>query len=151
MLDEALTVIKMLWTQDAASFEGRFYRLDDARCLPKPLQKPHPPVVVGGSGKKKMLRIVAKHADEWNTPGQDPAEWAELNKVVDEHCAVVGRDPGEIRRSVQVFVHPTQPGQPEEQFAKLPQYEAAGCDHVVLSFYSPPSREVLERLAPSRA
>jgi F420-dependent oxidoreductase-like protein len=148
MLDEALTVIRKLWTEETASFEGRYFRLEDARCAPKPVQKPHPPIVVGGSGRRRTLRVVAKHADEWNTPGQDPEEWAELNRVLDEHCAAVGRDPKEIRRSVQVFVHPQQEGQAEVQFAKLPAYEAAGCEHAVLSFYSPPSRALLEQVAP---
>jgi alkanesulfonate monooxygenase SsuD/methylene tetrahydromethanopterin reductase-like flavin-dependent oxidoreductase (luciferase family) len=67
MLDEALTVIKRLWTEKAVTFEGRFFTLRDALCEPKPLQRPHPPIVIGGE-KPKMLRVVARHADEWNCP-----------------------------------------------------------------------------------
>jgi F420-dependent oxidoreductase-like protein len=148
MLDEALTIIKLLWTGDAPTFDGRFWKLNEARCIPKPVQRPHPPIVVGGSGERKTLRVVAKHATEWNTPGSDPAEFARLSKVLDEHCESVGRDPREIRRSVQLFIHPTVEGQAEGEFEKLPAYEDAGCEHVVLSFYAPPSRDVLERLAP---
>jgi F420-dependent oxidoreductase-like protein len=148
MLDEALGAIKSLWTLESTTVEGRFFALADARCEPKPVQKPHPPVVVGGSGPKKTLRVVATHADEWNTPGQDPDEWAKLNAILDEHCAAVGRDPKEIRRGVQIFLHPQQEGQIEAQLEKLPGYEAAGCEHVVLSFYAPPSRDVLEKTAP---
>lgn len=148
MLDEALTLIKLLWTQDSTTFEGRFWRLEEARCVPKPVQTPHPPVVVGGSGEKKTLRVAARHATEWNTPGQDPTEWARLNAVLDDHCAAVGRDPKEIRRSVQLFLHPAQEGQVEEALASLDAYAAAGCEHAVLSFYQPPGRELLERCAP---
>src|SRR5437588_245301 len=66
MLDEALQVIKLLWTEDEANFDGQYYHLKDAICNPKPVQKPHPPIVVGGTGEKKMLRVVATHANEWN-------------------------------------------------------------------------------------
>jgi F420-dependent oxidoreductase-like protein len=149
MLDEAITVIKKLWTEEATSFEGKYYRLNDARCYPKPVQKPHPPVVIGGSGPKKTLRVVANHADEWNTPGQLPEDWAKLNSILDEHCQAVGRDPKEIRRSVQLMLYPDQPGQAEDLLARLPEYEAAGCEHAVLSFYSVPSRKLLESVAPT--
>jgi F420-dependent oxidoreductase-like protein len=147
MLDEALTVITMLWTQDSSTFDGRFYHLDDARCVPKPVQRPHPPIVVGGT-QPKMLRVIARHADEWNTPGlAGPEEWARVNSDLDKACAETGRDPKEIRRSVQLFLHPAQEGQVDALLATLPLYEQAGCQHVVLSFYQPPTREQLERCA----
>jgi F420-dependent oxidoreductase-like protein len=147
MLDEALTVIKMLWTQDVSTFEGRYYHLDEGRRVPKPLQKPHPPIVVGGA-QPKMLRVIARHADEWNTPGlAGVEEWARINKDLDAACAEVGRDPAAVRRSVQLFLHPDQEGQIDALLADVPAYAAAGCEHIVLSFYQPPSREVLERCA----
>jgi F420-dependent oxidoreductase-like protein len=146
MLDEALQVVKLLWTEEAPSFEGRFYHLQEARCVPKPLQQPHPPIVVGGS-QPKMLRVIATHANEWNTPGTTPEEWTRQSRMLDEQCAAVGRDPAEVRRSVQLFLHPAQEGQVDELLATLPSYEAAGCEHVVLSFYQPPTREQLERCA----
>jgi len=74
ILDEALRVIKALWTEDTASFDGQHFRLEDAICNPKPVQKPHPPIVVAGQGAKKSLRVVATHADEWNGTGIEPAE-----------------------------------------------------------------------------
>jgi alkanesulfonate monooxygenase SsuD/methylene tetrahydromethanopterin reductase-like flavin-dependent oxidoreductase (luciferase family) len=146
MLDEALDVIKLLWTEEAPSYEGRFYRLREAQCVPKPLQRPHPPIVVGGS-RPKMLRVIAKHADEWNSPALGPDEWTTQNATLDEACAEVGRSPNEIRRSVQLFLHPQQEGQIEALLETLPAYEQAGCEHVVLSFYQPPSRAQLERCA----
>jgi F420-dependent oxidoreductase-like protein len=150
MLDEALTIIKMLWTQDSSTFDGRFWRLDDARCVPKPVQSPYPRIVVGGT-QPKMLRVIARHADEWNTPGlAGPEEWSRVNAQLDEACAEVGRDPGAVRRSVQLFLHPAQEGQVESLLDTLPVYEKAGCEHVVLSFYQPPTREQLERCATLR-
>jgi len=147
MLDEALTVIKRLWMEDSVTFAGRFYTLDDALCEPKPIQRPHPPIVVGGS-KPKMLRVIARHADEWNMPShEDPAEWGAANTRLDEACIEVGRDPAAVRRSVQLFLHPRKPGQVEDQLSLLPQYRDLGCQHAVLSFYQPPGPELMERCA----
>ncbi|MGH2830985.1 MAG: TIGR03560 family F420-dependent LLM class oxidoreductase [Actinomycetota bacterium] len=147
MLDEALTLIKTYWTQDRPSFEGRRFRLHQAICEPKPVQRPHPPIVVGAA-QPRMLRLVAEHADEWNVPGADAETFARLSKQIDENCGAIGRDPGTIRRGVQLFIHPAVEGQADEQFQKFPEFEAAGCQHVVLSFYQPPPRDMLERLAP---
>jgi F420-dependent oxidoreductase-like protein len=101
-LEEACRMIKLLWTEDRTDFEGRHYRLDGATANPKPVQVPHPPIWIGGSGERKTLRVVAEHADVWNAAGGDPAEVARLSSVLDRHCADVGRDPAEIRRSVQL-------------------------------------------------
>ena len=150
MLDEALTVIRRLWTEDSVTFSGRFFTLVDALCEPKPIQRPHPPIVIGGS-KPKMLRVIARQADEWNMPShQGPAEWGEANVRLDEACAEVGRDPEQVRRSVQLFLHPRKPGQVDEQLGLLPQYRDLGCQHAVLSFYQPPGLELLERCAALR-
>jgi len=147
MLDEALTVIRRLWTEKSVTFAGRFYTLEDALCEPKPVQRPHPPIVIGGS-RPKMLRVIARHADEWNMPNhRRPADWAEVNTRLDEACAEVGRDPAEVGRSVQMFLHPRKPGQVERQLAQLPTYRDLGCQHAVLSFYQPPDADLLERCA----
>ena len=148
MLDEALQVIKLLWTEDEANFDGQYYHLKDAICNPKPVQKPHPPIVVGGTGEKKMLRVVATHANEWNAVSFDPKEWERLNGVLNEHCEAIGRDPKQIRRGVQVFIHPEQEEQMAQQIGLLPEFEQAGCEHAVLSFYQPPTRAQLEQVAP---
>ncbi|OBF15708.1 TIGR03560 family F420-dependent LLM class oxidoreductase [Mycobacterium sp. ACS4331] len=146
MLDEALTVIRGLWANDRFSHAGEFFTVDDALANPKPLQRPHPPIVIGG-GRPRMLRVVARHADEWNMPSQGADEWAATSARLDAACAEVGRDPSEIRRSVQLFLHPQDPAQVDKELATLPDYEAAGCQHVVLSFYQPPDTEHLERAA----
>lgn len=100
-LAEACRVMKLLWTEERASFEGRYYTLVDAIANPKPLQGPHPPLWIGGAGERKTLRVVAEHADVWNAPGGDPDEMARLSGVLDRHCAEVGRAPAAVRRSVQ--------------------------------------------------
>jgi F420-dependent oxidoreductase-like protein len=146
MLDEALTVIRRLWTEDTVSHTGRFFTLEDAIANPKPRQSPHPPIVIGAA-KPKMLRVVAKHADEWNVPGQGPAEWARVSAELDAACADVGRDPAQIRRSVQLFLHPQDPDQVAGELDTLAAYADAGCQHVVLSFYQPPDAALLARCA----
>ncbi|MCC6627887.1 MAG: LLM class F420-dependent oxidoreductase [Chloroflexi bacterium] len=98
-LDEAAQVIKLLLTEQRATFAGRYYQLHDALCEPKPVQRPHPPLLIGGGGEQRTLRIVAKHADEWN--GEvGPSGMARKLGILHEHCAAVGRDPGEIAVSV---------------------------------------------------
>jgi len=99
--EEACEVIQSLWTQPRTTYEGRYYKITDAAAEPKPVQE-RVPIWIGGSGRRKTLRIVARFADVWNSPGGLPEEIAELSGVLDGHCADVGRDPGEIRRSVQV-------------------------------------------------
>jgi alkanesulfonate monooxygenase SsuD/methylene tetrahydromethanopterin reductase-like flavin-dependent oxidoreductase (luciferase family) len=103
-LDEALQMLKLLWTEELASFEGKYYTLKEARHEPKPLQKPYPPITLGGSGEQLMLRVVAKHADIYNGPGGSPEVIAHKNRVLDEHCAEVGRNPREIMRSTQFYL-----------------------------------------------
>lgn len=94
-LGEALEVIRRLWTEAEASFEGRFYRLDKARCEPKPVQRPHPPIMIGGGGEKRMLRLVARHADMWNWFGPVD-DFRRKIAILRDHCAAVGRDPAAI-------------------------------------------------------
>jgi len=147
MLDEACEIVRRLWAEDRVDHEGRFWTLKDALCYPKPVNG-HIPIVIGGSGPKKTLRVIAKHADEWNAPAATPDQYTELNKILLEHCDAIGRDPAEIKRSVQLFLMPTN----EQQMNGLPDeisaLEEVGVQHAVLSFYAPPTRDQLARLAP---
>lgn len=104
--DEACQVLKLLWTQDRATFGGRYYRLEDAPLMPKPVQSPHPELMVGGGGERVTLRIAAKHADHWNVWG-GPEILARKGKILEEHCAAVGRDPRTIRRSANMLLRIT--------------------------------------------
>lgn len=97
-VDEAAEVIKRLWTEKQVTFEGRYYQLKDAYCEPKPLQQPRPPIMIGGSGEKLMLRVIAKHADQWNTFGS-PEVFRHKIEVLKEHCLAVSRNFDEIEVS----------------------------------------------------
>jgi F420-dependent oxidoreductase-like protein len=97
MLDESVRAIKLLWSEPRATMDGRFYQLKDAIAEPKPLQKPHPPIWVGGSGPQRTLRVVARHADVWHGGGNTDEETRDLIAKLREHCAKVGRDPAQIR------------------------------------------------------
>ncbi len=147
MLDEACGIIRRLWTEDRVDHEGRFWTLKDAICEPKPVQD-RIPIVIGGSGPRKTLRVVAKHADEWNAPAVTADSFRELSAILDGHCVDVGRDPKEIRRSVQMFLFSVDDDAIKALPGQLDELEDAGVEHVVLSFYAPPSRDVLERVAP---
>jgi len=93
-LGEALEVITKLWTVDHPSFEGKYYALKDAPFSPAPIQKPHPPIVIGGKGKKWIMPLVAKYADGWNVPiGVSPAGIKARMQIVHEECQRIGRTP----------------------------------------------------------
>jgi F420-dependent oxidoreductase-like protein len=147
MLDEALTIIRRMWTEQSVTFEGSHYSVRDALCEPKPLQRPHPPIVIGGE-KPKMLRVIARHADEWNVPSHgDVQAWAQTSANLDIACTEIGRDPTDIRRSVQLFIQPAEDGHLEKQLATLPELQSTGCQHAVLSFYQPPTAQQLGKCA----
>ena len=147
MVDEAMTVIRRRWTEESVTLTGRFFTLENAMCEPKPLQLPHPPIVMGGT-EPKVLRVIARHADEWNMPGYErPQRWGEVDVRLNKACAEVGRDPAEVRRSAQVPLHPAMAGQVDEQLALLPEFEQLGCAHMMLTFREPPTLQLLERCA----
>jgi F420-dependent oxidoreductase-like protein len=99
-LSEALRIIKSLFTEERTNFDGRYYHFKDAIANPKPIQKPYPPFWIGASGPT-TLRLVARHADVWNIAGGDPDRVKELTPMLEEACGAVGRDPSDIRRSIQ--------------------------------------------------
>ena len=100
-LDEACHVMKSLWTERRSTYKGRFYELSEAPLEPKPVQQPHPELMIGGGGEKITLRIVAKHADRWNIWG-GPKTVAKKGAILDEHCAAVGRDPKAVTRAANM-------------------------------------------------
>jgi F420-dependent oxidoreductase-like protein len=99
MLDEACRILRSMWTQETTTFEGRHYQLEDARMEPKPVQE-RLPLVIGGSGERRTLRIVAEHADIWHTGLGDAGVYRHKLDVLARHCADVGRDPADVRKSV---------------------------------------------------
>ncbi|MDQ1374056.1 MAG: hypothetical protein QOJ09_1394 [Actinomycetota bacterium] len=108
-LREAVEIVKLMWSEPEATYDGRYFKIDRANCDPKPLQQPHPPVLIGGGGEQLTLRVVARLADRSNFGGK-PEEFAHKTEVLKGHCKDVGRDYDEIEKtwSPEVFVRETE-------------------------------------------
>ena len=145
-LEEGLEVIVSLLSNEVTNHSGQHFTLTEARCEPKCIQTPYAPIVVGGKGKKRTLRTAARMADQWDmTFPTDPAAWSELNDVLLGHCADVGRDPSEIKRSVHLGFDPdSDPAQLADQ---AEGFFDAGVDLVVWSMRGPIDHTRLEPLA----
>ncbi|MEU7871423.1 LLM class flavin-dependent oxidoreductase [Dactylosporangium sp. NPDC049140] len=134
-LDEACTVIKRLWTSgEPFDFEGRQIRLTGAFGNPRPVQRPHPPVLIGGRSAA-TLRLVARHADIWNIPGGDLDDCVARSALLDRYCAEIGRDPAGITRSIHLPVESYE--RPEPTREAIGAAVAAGFGHVILSVPAP--------------
>jgi len=143
-LGEACEVIKLLWTQTVANFDGKYYHLKDARCEPKPIQKPYPPFVIGGSGEQLTLRIVAQYASVWNFVGGDVETFRHKNEVLDGHCAAIGRDSRTIERSIQ---WPINYNNMDEVRDDIRPYIEAGASHIILNLRAPYPERIVHTLA----
>ena len=109
-LAEACTVIRRLWTEtEPFDFDGTYLHLTGALCNPKPIQRPHPPILIGGRSAP-LLRVAAEHADLWNIPGGDIDDAIDRSALLDRYCAEFGRDPAAVTRSIHVSVSYDQPG-----------------------------------------
>jgi F420-dependent oxidoreductase-like protein len=100
MFAEQLEIVHRLWTEDRVEFQGRHHTLEDAPAQPKPLQKPHPPILVGGGGSRGTAEPAARFADEYNTPFASPEEFARIRAKVAAACEQIGRDPATMRFSL---------------------------------------------------
>jgi alkanesulfonate monooxygenase SsuD/methylene tetrahydromethanopterin reductase-like flavin-dependent oxidoreductase (luciferase family) len=132
-LAQTCEIVRRMWTEDAPfDFDGPSLRLKGAICEPKPVQRPHPPIMIGGSGDR-MLRVVAEYADIWNYPGPPSPEFRQRDQVLKEHCAAIGRDSSDIRRSMQTIVRCDDPDAPAATRALLREMVDAGVTHLVLA------------------
>ncbi len=95
-LEEAIQILIAMWSEERASFEGRYYRVKGAVCSPKPVQRPHPPILIGGNGPRVTLRLVAQYAQAHNLGGGSPRECARVLGLLREHCDALGTDYGAI-------------------------------------------------------
>jgi alkanesulfonate monooxygenase SsuD/methylene tetrahydromethanopterin reductase-like flavin-dependent oxidoreductase (luciferase family) len=133
-LAEACTIIRRLWTeQEPFDFHGTYHRLDNAFGNPKPVQRPHPPIVIGGRSSA-TLRVVAEHADVWNIPGGDIDDVVGRGALLDRYCNEIGRDPASITRSIHLPVSCDRPGDTRDAIAEAVD---AGFEHFVLSVPPP--------------
>jgi probable F420-dependent oxidoreductase len=161
--DEYLRIFKTLWTQDPASFAGEFYRFEALRCLPQPVQKPHPPIWIGGHSPP-ALRRVARHGDGWHPVGANPAvplRPAELRASLDQLARMTeaeGRDPSKLTISFKAPVYDvsvtTLTGSERRPFSGTAQqiaddigaYEKVGVSELVFDFRSERLADALERM-----
>ncbi len=168
-LEEAIQVIKAMWTEDRANFQGKYYQIKNAYCNPKPIQKPHPPIMVGGSGERQTLKIVAKYADACNIFGSTDTVKTKL-KVLRDHCNAVGRDYDSIlktklgrvmidkdKSALQTRVAKAMKGVPEERVKEMltsgtPEevkrqvegFRDAGIEYFIVNFEPQRELEALE-------
>ncbi len=133
-LAEACTVIRRLWTDDKPfDFDGAYVHLTGAFGNPKPAQRPHPPIVIGGRSTA-TLRVVAEHADVWNIPGGDIEDAVARSALLDRLCADIGRDPASVTRSI---VLPASYDRPSGTRDAIAEAVGAGFRHVVLGLAAP--------------
>ena len=133
-LAEACTVIRRLWTKDVPfDFPGTYVHLIGAFGNPKPIQRPPPPIMIGGRSAA-VLRVVAEHADLWNIPGGDIDDAVRRSALLDRYCAEIGRDPATITRSIYLSVSYDQPRSTQDA---IRQALDAGFPHIVLGLRAP--------------
>ena len=128
-LAEACTVIRRLWTSDQPfDFDGSYVHLTGAFGNPKPVQRPHPPILIGGRSAA-LLRVVAEHADLWTIPGGDIEDVIGRSALLDRYCGEIGRDPASITRSIHLRVSYDQPGITRDAISEAID---AGFRHIIL-------------------
>lgn len=133
-LAEACTVIRRLWTADEPfDFHGTYHQLTGAFGNPKPVQRPHPPIMIGGRSTA-TLRVVAEHADIWNIPGGDIEDVRRRGELLDRYCTEIGRDPAAITRSIHLPVSYDQPDATRKAIAEALD---AGIGHLILGLPAP--------------
>jgi F420-dependent oxidoreductase-like protein len=146
--EEACQVLIGLLSQEATDFSGRYYQLAGARNEPKGPQRPHPPIVIGGSGERRTLRTAARYAQHWNFVGGTPEEFARKRDVLHAHCQDVGRDPKEITLSSHVRLDGTDVAATAGQVAAFAEH---GLDLAIVYLRPPLSPAILAPLADALA
>ena len=126
MLEETLQICRQMWSDDDGPYEGEHYRLAETICVPQPIRRP--PILIGGDGERKTLRLVAQYADVWNSTTSDADELGRKIGVLNRHCEAVGRDPGEIRKTVGVFADPFE--DPDGYLKNVERYAELGVDMI---------------------
>jgi len=180
-LREAVEIIKKMWTEEKTSYDGKHYSIKEAVCEPKPLQKPHPPITVGGGGEKLMLKVTAQHADRYDWGYLPSLElYKHKLKVLESHCNAVGRDFQEIEKScwpggqviiarnrkelnekialekpksvaLEDFEKSSLAGTPDECVRKMQPYADLGVTHFMLFFGDLPNLSNLRLFAETAA
>src|SRR5664280_78012 len=149
-LEETLQICHQMWSDDDGPFDGTHYHLAETICSPRPVSRPRPKILVGGSGEKKTLRLVARYADACNLFATEPSEVAGKIEVLERHCADADRDPAEIQRTILGMADPLS--DVDAFLASMEQYAALGIDLVeVMPLVEDPvawARELGEQVVP---
>jgi F420-dependent oxidoreductase-like protein len=173
-LGEACEIMKRMWTEDAATWKGRYYEINEAYCNPKPVQKPHPPILIGGGGEQLTLKMAARYADTWNAFGT-PDIFKHKMEVLQRHCEAIGRDPNTIEKSVSLppvlskdrsklegmladmasrramTIEEAKAtmlwGSPDDAIKKIRAYREIGVTHIILSLRAPYDSTQLQMFA----
>ena len=174
MFEEGVEIAKRLWTQKESSFSGKHYTIENARLEPKPIQKPHPPIWVGGMGKRFTLRFIAEHADAWNcSQGFTKTVLKESMDILKGHCKDIGRDFSSIIKSKFIYVVISEDedevnsiiekqrgrfseeefrdyhlvGTPEDCTEGIKTYRDIGIEYMMVTFLDTPSSAGMEMFA----
>jgi F420-dependent oxidoreductase-like protein len=173
-LGEALDVMTQLWTKDHPTFAGKYYKLDNAPFNPPPVQRPHPPIIIGGQGKKWIMPLVARYADGWNVPiGVSPEGIRKRMEIVHKECDRIGRKPCNVEVSALLILYSISDvplagsaiklgarviegkgisrsllvGSPKDITEQIRPYVDAGVTHVIVHIEPPFNAEMLRRFA----
>jgi F420-dependent oxidoreductase-like protein len=151
-LEETLQICLQMWSGDNGPYEGRHYHLAETICSPPPISTPRPRVLVGGSGERKTLRLVAKYADACNLFASSPADIAHKLEVLTRHCDSEGRDPASIDKTILAVSNPLE--DTDAFIAQMAEYAALGVEAVELMPIGDPiayATQVGERIVPALA
>ncbi|OKI49605.1 LLM class F420-dependent oxidoreductase [Micromonospora sp. CB01531] len=127
-LEETLQICRQMWSANNGPFDGKHYQLAETLCVPAPISRPHPPIMIGGGGEKKTLRLVARYADACNLFGESTAQVAHKLDVLRQHCAAEGRDYDSIEKTVLVMRPPL--ADVDAFVAEVAEYAALGVTEV---------------------
>jgi F420-dependent oxidoreductase-like protein len=152
-LEETLQICLQMWSDDDGPYDGAHYRLAETICSPKPVSNPRPPILVGGSGEKKTLRLVARYADACNLFATEPSEVARKLEVLERHCADEDRDPATIQKTILGMTDPV--ADPDAFLTSMERYADLGIELVeVMPLVEDPASwaaELGERVVPRLA
>ena len=149
--EEACQVIVGLLSQESTDFAGKYYQLTNAYCEPKGVQRPHPPICIGGSGEKRTLLTAARYAQHWNFVGGTAAEFARKRDVLRAHCADIGRNPDEILLSAHIWLESGTQQHLDETAARVAELKEEGMELAIIYLVAPLDPSVLEPLAAALA
>jgi F420-dependent oxidoreductase-like protein len=143
-LEETLQICEQMWSDDEGPYEGKHYQLAETICVPRPIQSPRPPILIGGGGEKKTLRLVAQYADACNLFGTTPDQIRHKLEVLRAHCDAVGRDYDAIQKTIISRVDPS--GDVSPFLSEMEQYAAIGIDLVEVAPLPPSPAGFVESL-----